>query len=60
MELMFIDVHAKDNDGASSLEIARILHFPEIEQLLLQYGAQYWKEINNSNNNNSSNRKSNQ
>jgi len=52
MELMFIDVHAKDNDGASSLEIARILHFPEIEQLLLQYGAQYWKEINNSNNNN--------
>jgi len=35
------DVHAMDNDGDSSLKIARVLHFTEIEQLLLQYGAQY-------------------
>ena len=45
------DVHTKDNDGNSSLKIARTLHFQEIEQLLLQYGAQYWKNNNNNNNN---------
>jgi len=43
------DVHDKNFNGASSL---KTLHFPKIENFLLQYGAQYWKEINNSNNNN--------